>query len=154
VSLTRASETEWWIRYKGREKTKDTALEMWGDPLLRSLGYEPLKGVKVRMTKSIIEMAGDWRPQNVEEVFKEPDRVVSVASGLTKVILLDGWAVHNRTMHQQQEKERENSLYNAAGYYVVRIGEWWSKNRKRTEELKPILGRAMVSRLPVVDLTT
>jgi hypothetical protein len=102
-----------------------------------------------------IARAGDWRPTNSDEVTKFPDRLVHVAAICEdKAVLFDGWAVHNRTLHQGIEKKRENSLYNAIGYPVVRVGEWWSETLKRTEELKPKLNAAMLSADPVVDLTT
>lgn len=151
--MTRASETAFWIRNKGNEKTKGTALELWGFPVIRSIGYEPRdipNGIFI--SKEAIARAGDWRPRNVEAIRKYPDCMVTVSDS-ERVILFDGFAVHNRTLMQDREKRRDESLYNAVGYFVIRVGEYWSTTQKRTEQLKPLLAAALVSGRNV-DLAT
>jgi hypothetical protein len=138
----------------GRVPSSDTALELWGEGLLIELGFKPRKLENgIRMTAEIIARAGEWRPRDVSEVTKHPDRLVDVGS-VTKVILFDGWDVHNRTKNDDRETKRENSLYNAAGYSVVRVGDTWMANLKRTERLKPMLRAAIFSAELVVDISS
>lgn len=161
--MTGTNETAYWIKEKGHQKTEDTALELWGEKLLIGLGFAPRKCEKgIKMTAEIIAKAGDWRPRDVSELTKLPDRLVDVwlkmaigVDGLvTKVVLFDGWDVHNRTKDDDRETKRENSLYVAAGYRVVRVGDTWMANLERTEKLKPLLKAAMLSAKPVEDLSS
>ena len=152
--MTGTNETAHWIREKGHLKTSDTALELWGEKLLAELGFVARrceKGIPIRA--AMIAAAGEWRPREASEVTKYPDRLVDVGN-VTKVVLFDGWAVHHRTLTDDRETARENSLYLAAGYQVVRVSDFWMANAERTARLKPLLVKALRSSDPVVDLSS
>ena len=123
----------------------DTSIEKDLDEMVTALGFRPEKlkdGIPVEHPR-------------IKRLY--PDSVVYVEDKdgfgmLKKVLLADGHLWHNRKLSQDLDTKRKDELYVAAGWYVIHVGDFWFSNEKRKAELRPQLGRALVSRVAVIDL--
>lgn len=149
----------------GRVPSSDTSGELIVEKMVWDLNtgkLGELKVICVRMPGGV-DVTGPDNHTPITRLY--PDRLVHLnlmvgADNMehpylhSKALLFHGWAFHKTTAKQETRDDKKNVLYNAAGYRVVEVGDYWIESEKRKAELIPKLRAALVSPELVVDLAS